>query len=413
MASASAITPLIGYLLQNVGLYYLLMSFTISLLIGIIPAGLFSEMGRQFPVPALVVSRRTCGYLTSNALSLLYTVVNIGWFGLNDITGGLIVASLTHTNPVIWYIAFGIIQIMLVLYGAKLLEYFYRYTAPLLIICYAVLTYFLFIYFKIDWNRILNTGNVDWGLAVGLVLSFSILSWTYKISTATRFAKEEGNKVTYFIAAPLGIMIPVYLMGILGYISQVSAGNWNIPAVSFPVTSGLIGIIIAIASIGASLAILHTNAMNLYPAVADLLTALQPVLKKRENMTQPIAAIILGIAGSIAAILGILQNATNFLLFVGDIIFPYTFIVLIDWYLRIWPNMKQGKIAPNDFYSFQKSIRDNLNPYALVATVIGTILNVISIPMLTPLFNYFPQELFGSLIGALLYYLFIKLKLVK
>ncbi|EZQ11528.1 thiamine permease [Candidatus Acidianus copahuensis] len=418
MASASATTPLIGYLLQNLGLYNLIIAFTISLLIGLLPAGLFSGMGRQFPVPALIVSRKTYGYLASNALSALYTVVNVGWFGLNDATGGLIVASLTHTDPVIWFILFGIIQIVLVLYGAKLLEYFYRYTAALLIVCYAILTYFLFTYFPINWDRILSpSGDVNWGLSVGLVLSFSILAWTYKISTATRFAKPQDTdkSLLYLISAPLGIMVPVYLMGILGLFSQTMAGNWNLPAVTFPVSGTIIGVIIAMASIGASLAILHTNAMNLYPAVADLLTALQSAFKSKNNekMAQPISTIILGLAGAIAASLGILQNAVNFLLFVGDVIFPYTFILLIDWYVRLWPSMRSGKLTEENFYSFRKTVQDNLNVYAVIATVIGTVLNVVNISALNPLFSYFPQELFGSLIGALLYYVFLRTKVVK
>ncbi|WP_148691140.1 purine-cytosine permease family protein [Acidianus manzaensis] len=416
MASASATTPLIGYLLENLGILNLLLVFTISLLIGIIPAGLFSEMGRQFPVPSLVVSRKTYGYLTSNAFSALYTVVNIGWFGLNDSTGGLIVASLLHSNPIIWYIVFGIIQVILVLYGAKILEYFYRYTAIILIICYGILTYFLFKYFPINVHELLYSSNIDWGASIGLVLSFSILSWTYKISTATRFAKpyEETGRKFYFISAPLGIMVPVYLMGILGFVSQKAAGDWNLPAVAFPVSSAL-AIIVGIASIGAALAILHTNAMNLYPAVADFLTAVQPAFKnnKIEDISQPISTIVIGIAGAIAAVLGILQNASTFLNFVGDIIFPYTFIVLLDWYLRLRPQMITEKIMVKDFYNLPKSIKDNINVYSLLATIIGTILNVITIPSLSVLYNYFPQELFGSLIGALLYFIFIKLRLMK
>lgn len=114
------------------------------------------------------------------------------------------------------------------------------------------------------------------------------LAWIYKISTAARFAKprEEDKSVLqtalYFIVAPLGIMVPVYLMGMLGLISQITAGNWNLPAVTFHVFSSLISIIITIAALGASLAIFHTNAMNLYPAVADLLTTLQPVFKNKK-----------------------------------------------------------------------------------------------------------------------------------
>ncbi|WP_238026378.1 purine-cytosine permease family protein [Metallosphaera javensis (ex Hofmann et al. 2022)] len=410
MASASATTPLIGYLLENLGLVNLVLVFTASLLLGLIPAGLFSEMGRQFPVPALVVSRKTYGYLTSNAFSALYTVVNIGWFGLNDSTGGLIVASLLHSSPVLWYLVFGVIQVILVMYGARILEYFYRYTAVVLVACYAVLTYFLFRYYPVNLHDLLTSSSVDWGASIGLVLAFSLLSWTYKISTATRFARPyERRSASYFLSAPLGIMVPVYLMGILGFISQKSAGNWNLPAVSFPVTSAL-AVVAGVASVGAALAILHTNAMNLYPAVADFITAVQPAFRSRrvEQISQPTSTVVIGIAGAVAAILGILQNATAFLNFVGDIIFPYTFIVLLDWYLRLRPQMESGKITVRDFYTPSRKVRDNVNPYSLGATAVGTLLNVVSIPALTPLYAYFPQDLFGSLVGALLYFLFLR-----
>ncbi|EQD37194.1 purine-cytosine permease related protein, partial [mine drainage metagenome] len=73
MASASALTPLLGLLLIKLGITDMLLAMFFGFLIGLIPAGLFAEMGRQIPVPALVVSRKTYGYGTSSALSLLYT----------------------------------------------------------------------------------------------------------------------------------------------------------------------------------------------------------------------------------------------------------------------------------------------------------------------------------------------------
>lgn len=48
MASASATTPLIGYLLDSLGLIDILIAFTISLLIGLIPAGLFQKWAGNF-----------------------------------------------------------------------------------------------------------------------------------------------------------------------------------------------------------------------------------------------------------------------------------------------------------------------------------------------------------------------------
>ncbi|BBD73740.1 allantoin permease [Sulfodiicoccus acidiphilus] len=411
MASASATTPLAGLLLYGVGVTNFVAIVLLSLLIGLVPAALFSEMGRQFPVPALVVSRKTYGYGTSNALSFFYTVVNLGWFGINDATGGLILASLTGTNPVIWYVVMGIIQVVLVLYGFKWLEYFYRYTAPLLVISYAILTYFLFTSYHIDWSKLLTpTSNVNWGLDLTLILSFSILSWTYKISTSTRFAtpweKTKGvSRFLYAVAPGIGIMVPVLLMGIVGYASQAYAGNWNVAAVHFPLTSGVLLLVAFVASLGASLAIIHTNAMNLYPATADLLTAIQPFFrdKTKEQWAQPISTGILGALAVALAIAGILQHVENFLLLVADLIFPYTFVVIVDWYVRLW-----GKVPAQAFYRVPKGFWGNFNVKAVIATAVGIALSALTIPV-GPLFNYFPQPVFASLVAALLYYALLRL----
>lgn len=75
MASASAATPLAGYLLFGVGIPNFLIIVSLATLIGIIPAGLFSEIGRQKPIVSLVQARGTFGYYPANMLSLLYTLL--------------------------------------------------------------------------------------------------------------------------------------------------------------------------------------------------------------------------------------------------------------------------------------------------------------------------------------------------
>jgi purine-cytosine permease-like protein len=78
MASASATTPLIGALLFKFGLTDLIIAIVASWLIGFIPAGLFSEMGREVPLSALVVARKTYGWDGSLLFSVLFSVVNLG-----------------------------------------------------------------------------------------------------------------------------------------------------------------------------------------------------------------------------------------------------------------------------------------------------------------------------------------------
>lgn len=140
--------------------------------------------------------------------------------------------------------------------------------------------------------------------------------------------------------------------------------------------------------------------MNLYPATADLLTALQPFIKIRK-WAQPIATVILGAISVALAIAGILQHVVNFLLLVADLIFPYTFVVIVDWYARLW-----NRVPSEEFYERPKTLSGNFNVKAVIATAIGIALSAINANF--TLFDYFPQPVFASLVAALVYYALIK-----
>ncbi len=409
MASASALTPLVGFELYDMGIPFATIAIILALLIGIIPAGLVAEMGRQIPVPSLVVSRKTYGFMTSGAYSIVFTFLNIGFFGLNDTVGAAIISGLTHSNIIIWYVVMGIIQVVLVLFGAKWLEYLFRYSAPVLIVSYIILAYFLLTTYSINFSMLMHPiGAFTWGGALDFLLGFSILAWSYKISTQTRFGHPFSNtdsalkRFTYFISSPVGIMIPVLLMGLIGLVgnSVEPKIGWNIAILSFPGLHGLFGIVVFIAALGVSLAIIHTNAMNLYPATADLLAALQPAFKKKPNekMAQPIATILLGAGGIILAIAGILGHIETFIDTLAAIIFPFTFILIFDWFVHL---RHTTKIA--DYYNIPKSVFMNFRIDALIPALIGTVIAIFGIGPYDFIFNYFPEALFGSLVGLLLY----------
>jgi purine-cytosine permease-like protein len=422
MASASALTPIVGLVLYNMGIPFATIAIVLALLIGIIPAGLVAEMGRQIPVPSLVVSRKTYGYMTSGAYSLIFTFLNLGFFGLNDAVGAAIIGDLTHSNIIIWYIIMGIIQILLVLFGAKWLEYFFRYSAPVLIASYAILTYFLLTSYHLNFSMLMNPiGAFTWGAALNFLLGFSILAWSYKISTQTRFGiaykKNDSpvRKAGYFISSPIGIMIPVFLMGIIGLMgNSVAGGGWNIATLKFPALHGLFGIVVLLASLGVALAIIHTNAMNLYPATADLLAAIQPAFKhkNREKISQPVATILLGAGGIILAIFGILNHIETFIDDLASIIFPFTFILIFDWFIHL-----RHTTTIHDYYSIPKTIKANLKPASLIPAIIGTVIAMFGIGSGDIIFNYFPQALFGSLVGlglyVIIYYAYIKPNMAK
>jgi purine-cytosine permease-like protein len=395
MASASATTPLIGALLFKFGLTDMIIAIAVSWLIGFIPAGLFSEMGRQVPLSGLVVARKSYGWDGSLLFSVLFSLVNLGWFGLNTEVGATILASITHSSVYVWDVVVGGIQVILVLFGMKWLERFYRYTVVLLIAAYLALTIYLLTHFTLHYPH--QTAPMNWGMALSTVLTFSILAWTYKLSTTSRFAvpsaKTRGTRASYFLAPSVGIMLAVLLFGILGAYSNQATGNWNIALLG----SGISGWGF-VAAIGAALAVIHTNAMNLYPSTVDLLVAINNV-RKPSRWQQPLATIGLGVLGTVLAIAGILDHVQTLIGDAGDIIIPFTFVMLVDWLY-----VQRRRTPAAAFFDRPRRLHERVVPSAIAAVVVGFVLGFWGDEFLPGVFyNTLPLPVVAGVVAAVLY----------
>lgn len=396
MASASATTPVLGFLLYNMGFANMVVAILVAFLIGAVPAGLFSEMGREIPLTALIVARRTYGRVGALLFALFFTFVNVGWFGLNTEVGGQILSAIFHTTGEFWFWSMGAVQVVLVLFGMKWLEYFYRYTSLVLVVCYGALTVYLFTHYHVHLPS--ASGPILWGQVLTTVLTFSILSWTYKVSTVSRFAvpaAETPRRSGYFLAPSVGIMLSVLLMSCVGMLSQAATGNWNVAAFGsqIPVWG-------VVAAFGVALAVIHTNALNLYPSTIDLLVALNTV-KKPAKWEEPVATVVLGAISTLLAIYGILNKIQNFLNITGDVIFPFTFIMLVDW---ISVQRKRTPVAA--FYDRPTTSAGWLALPAMLAWLVGFALNYWGADFLPPFFyNTLPLPVVGSLVSAVLYWI--------
>ncbi len=394
MASASAMTPLIGLLLFHFGMTDMILAIVASWLISFIPAGLFSEMGREVPLTGLIVARKTYGRVGAFLFAVLFTFVNMGWFGLNTAVAGEVLNAIFHATGSFWFWVIGAAQVILVLFGMKWLEYFYRYTSILLLVCYGALTWYLFTHFHTIIPH--ATVPMQWGTAITTVVSFSILAWTYKLSTVSRFCVpktgQSGN-ARYFLAPSVGIMLAVLLMGIVGMDAQQATGNWNVALLGphIPVW-GLA------AALGVALAIIHTNAMNLYPSTVDLLVALN-TLRKSTRWEQPVATIILGVLSTILAVLGILNHVSGFLDAIGDVIVPFTFIMLVDW---LW--VQRRKTPADAFFAHPETPREWVNWASIIAFAAGLAFCLWGADLAPGAFaTVLPLPVVGGLVSAVIY----------
>ncbi|NNC23409.1 thiamine permease [Salinisphaera sp. USBA-960] len=405
LASASATTPVIGMVLYHVGLINFCIAVVIAGVIGIVPAGLFSEQGRKVPLISLVTARATFGRGASLILALLYTFVGAGWFGVNTAVGGQIMSTLYPGYGALWYWLLGIFQTLLVFMGMKWLERFYNYTALIFIICYAVLSYYLVRDYTITIPGL--SGDMHWGAVVSTILSFSLLAWSYEFSTASRFCRpatsdeSRGSKVAYFSAATAGVLLPVLLMGILGLITKSTTGKWNVAllAKDLPVAG-------VVAAVGVILAIAHTNAMNLYPAVTKLLAAGETVRAPRPY-DQPIACTGIGLIATILAVLGILQHITSFLSFVGIFLFPFTFLMMFDWVV-----FQKQSTPVESFFEKKKGFANNFRPSACISFIIGAVLSSLGYFDFLPdmLTNNVPWFVITSVIACGIYWVLVHIR---
>ena len=405
LASASATTPVIGLVLRGMGLSNFFWVNILALLIGLLPSMLLAHMGRQVPIISMVMARRTYGIAGATLLSVLYTVVGAGWFGLNTDVGGQILGTIFPGHGMMWYVILGVIQIGLVFFGMEVLEKFYNYTALVFLLCYAVLAYYLFVRYPFVMPR--QVGVVEWGKDVDLILSFSLLAWAYIFPTVTRFCppptpeETRARRAIFMLAPSLGVMAAVLAMGALGLIALRMTGDWNIALLgrSLPVWG-------EISAIGVILAIAHTNAMNLYPAVTTLL-AVNTAGKSANRMLQPALVIILGIFSTVLAVLGILGFIQGFLSVLGSLLFPFTFILVVDWF--------HGRYYADPvslFYRRATRFTEWFSwpaPWAIAMLVVGVILGESERLMPKVLVHFVPWQVCSALLVTAIYYLGLRL----
>ena len=385
LASASATTPVIGLLLYDVGLTNFFIAVIVAGLIGIIPAGLFSEQGREVPLISLVTARATFGPGASFFLAILYTLVGAGWFGLNTDVGGQILSTLYPGYGSMWYWLLGIGQTGLVFLGMKWLERFYNWTAFIFIASYGVLIYYMVTRYPLVLP-FEASGSVHWGAIVQTILSFSLLAWAYEFSTVSRFCppktadESRTRRAAYFSAATVGVLLPVLLMGVLGLVGKASTGEWNIALIAKDLPVGG-----AVAALGVILAIAHTNAMNLYPAVTKLLAASE-IVREPHRYDQPVASLALGLVATLMAVGGILDHVEPFLSVLGVFLFPFTFLMMFDWVV-----VQKRATPPAVFFEKKTRLVEQFRPSACIAFVVGVGLSLLGY------FDGLPSVLTGTL----------------
>jgi purine-cytosine permease-like protein len=188
-------------------------------------------------------------------------------------------------------------------------------------------------------------------------------------------------------------MLAVLVLGVVGMFSQEATGNWNVALLGTKLS--WVG---TVAAIGVVLAIIHTNAMNLYPSTIDLLVAANTLLPPR-RWEQPAGTLVLGILSTLLAVAGILGHISSFLDSIGDALFPFTFIMLVDWIYV------QRRATPTEaFFRAPRSLPEWLSLPAAFAFAIGCAFSIWFHDVAPGWFNdQVPIPYIGALLSGVVY----------
>ena len=396
MTPAGVTGPLVGYLFFKYGTWNFLATVAIAFMIGFVPAGVLSEMGRDVPITSVVYARRCFGMLGTLPVAILLALVSLGFFGLTSAVIATILAAATNTSSRLWDGVVGIVAVVLVVVGIRLVERCYRYTRIVVPICYAGLVLYLSETFGLRFPS--QTTPMKWGPALTLVLTLSLLSWGYVLPTVSRFCTPRSNddrraNVLFFVAPSLALMMTLTCLGIIGMLAEGSAGTWNLAmrAAESRGWSLALAVILAVAAIPGT-------AMNIYSGSMNLLSAQNTVWSPRQ-WQQPVTTIALGFIGTSLAVLGILTHVAVFLDQSAVVLVPFTFVVAADW---LWVKGRRADVA--NFFESSRGVRTSIGWPAWGSFLFGIGLSVAGLLLLPQgVQDYIPMPVAGGVMAAGLY----------
>jgi NCS1 family nucleobase:cation symporter-1 len=361
-----------GSLIIPLGLGLGLWAILLGHLIGNTPFALGGIIGSRWGIPTMVSVRPSFGIRGSYFAAGLNVIQLIGWTAVMLIVCGGAADAISKfygfSNLTLWIILAGIITTLWALVGHRIWKWLQRISVAALLILCIVITYIVFQ--EYGWGKLSQIPRQkDFPFMIGMDLIIAMpISWLPLVSDYSRFATDSkrsfwGTWIGYFIISSW-----MYFLGLMASLATQSPDpsgvvmnlmlkfGWAIPALIIVLFSTF-----------------TTTFLDIYSTAISGLNIV-PKLGERKGI------LIGGILGIIVAIIfPTILDYEHFLLFIGAMFCPMFGIVLADYFL-----VRKGSINLEDLYKDggQYWFRRGVNPYAILAWVIGFAIYLGFSPML-------------------------------
>ena len=347
--------------------------------------------GVETGVPTMVLCRGAFGIKGSALPSILNYVQLIGWTGIMIIVGAGAMNAVSQEfnfgNYWLWVLFFGLIVTLWTLIGPEKWKGLEKLSAFLLLflsiwIIYVTLSNYSF-------HELLShkaTGEIGTMLGLDLVIAMP-LSWVPLIADYSRFVKKRGAA---FYGSYIGYFISSGLMYFVGSLSNV-AFNKSDP-ISIIVAYGL--------GIPAMVIIIFSTTTTTFLDIYSGAMTYKNIFTKSSVKKQ---IVIIGILGTILAMIFPAGKYESFLLFVGGAFVSLAAIMIVDYFF-----IKRGYDVKQLFEKGKYWYKNGYNWNAIIVWAIGFVFYLSLTMQNIPFFSNFGYK-FGSsiptfILVSLLYY---------
>lgn len=308
--------------------WWALLAFTLGAVLLELVAIAVGLIGQREGLPTSVLARWTgFGQGGAAVVGLVVGVSAVGWFGVQSQLAGSSLTRLFGALPGwAWSLLFGLVVTVIVTYGFRWMAWTAYLTVPAFLILAGV-------------SVVTELGRHDLGALLrdappgpqlSLVPAVTLVAGQFMVGAVitpdmTRFNRTGADVVKQTV---VGITLGEWVIGSTGVLLAHAVRSSDVSAIVTSST-GLVGVLVVVA------AALKVNDWNLYVSSLGLANFLATVLG-RPVRRAPLS-VLLGVAGSVLAAVGILSGYTGFLSLLAVAFPPIPAIMVAEYFVvRRW-----------------------------------------------------------------------------
>lgn len=335
---------------------------------------LTADIGTEHGLSFAVYLRAPFGTTGTHLPAVSRGIVAAIWFGVQTYLGALAINGIVEyftgfSGWFLWYLLFGVVQIVNTAMGIKAVERLAAIAAP------AIIAVAVWMYFTLE-DLAQTQGQNIWDFAgdtpISVVSLFvaNMAFWSalaVDIPNLTRFVKTESGAASFrrrnrnvFVAQFIALPVTQTFVALIGAAAFIAAGDWNPVTVIQGQSTGLTLVVLLALVVLAQWS--TNNAANLIPAALTFVNAGAPRLHYKWGVA------LAGVVGTLAMPWLILNNLFTFLGYYGALLSAVGGIMIADYYV-----LRRRRLNVPDLYRANGQFRflGGFNPAGLLAWAVA------------------------------------------